>query len=61
VEQEFFIISRSNYEKRPDLLMAKRTLQGAHPAKTQQLADHYYAPMPTYAAWTRVVVFLFCF
>lgn len=46
VEQEFFVISRANYEKRPDLLMAKRTLQGAHPAKTQQLSDHYYAPMP---------------
>jgi len=49
VEQEFFIVARDHYEKRPDLLMAKRTLQGAHPAKTQELADHYYAPMPSSA------------
>ena len=41
-EQEYFLIDRSFYLKRPDLLQTGRTLFGAPPAKHQQLDDHYY-------------------
>jgi glutamine synthetase len=41
-EQEYFLIDRSYYEHRPDLIMADRTLLGAPPAKGQQLEDHYF-------------------
>lgn len=49
VEQEFFIVKREHLNKRMDLLIAGRTLQGSHPPKTQQLGDHYFAPMPSTA------------
>ena len=41
-EQEYFLIDRSYYMKRPDLLQTGRTVFGAAPAKHQQLEDHYY-------------------
>ena len=41
-EQEYFLVDRSFYEKRPDLLQTGRTVFGAAPAKHQQLDDHYY-------------------
>ena len=41
-EQEYFLIDRSHYRKRPDLLQTGRTVFGAAPAKHQQLDDHYY-------------------
>ncbi len=41
-EQEYFLIDRSYYEHRPDLLMAGRTLIGAPSPKGQQLEDHYF-------------------
>ncbi len=41
-EQEYFLIDRSYYMKRPDLLQTGRTVFGAAPAKHQQLDDHYY-------------------
>ncbi len=41
-EQEYFLIDRSHYMKRPDLLQTGRTVFGAAPAKHQQLDDHYY-------------------
>lgn len=41
-EQEYFLIDRSFYLKRPDLLQTGRTVFGAAPAKHQQLDDHYY-------------------
>ena len=41
-EQEYFLIDRSYYMKRPDLLQTGRTVYGAAPAKHQQLDDHYY-------------------
>jgi glutamine synthetase len=40
VEQEYFIIDRSHYALRPDLVMASRTLLGAPPPRGQQLEDH---------------------
>jgi len=41
-EQEYFLIDRSFYNLRPDLIMTGRTLIGAMPAKGQELNDHYF-------------------
>jgi glutamine synthetase len=41
-EQEYFLIDAEYYKKRPDLILAERTLFGAPPAKGQQLEDHYF-------------------
>lgn len=41
-EQEYFLIDRRFYLKRPDLLQTGRTVFGAAPAKHQQLDDHYF-------------------
>ena len=40
-EQEYFLISRENYENRLDLKICGRTLMGAKPSKGQELEDHY--------------------
>lgn len=45
-EQEFFVVDRSFYAARPDLLFAGRTLFGAKPPKGQELEDHYFATIP---------------
>ena len=41
-EQEYFLVDREMYDKRPDLLFTGRTLYGAMPPKGQELDDHYY-------------------
>ena len=41
-EQEYFLVDRSLYFARPDLVSAGRTLFGAQPAKGQQLDDQYF-------------------
>ncbi|MCR5788261.1 MAG: glutamine synthetase III [Lachnospiraceae bacterium] len=41
-EQEYFLIDRSLYEKRKDLIYCGRTLFGARPPKGQELDDHYF-------------------
>ncbi|OGJ91243.1 MAG: glutamine synthetase [Candidatus Raymondbacteria bacterium RifOxyA12_full_50_37] len=41
-EQEYFLIDRSLYNLRPDLVLTGRTLFGARPPKGQQLEDHYF-------------------
>ena len=41
-EQEYFLIDRKFYLKRPDLLQTGRTVFGAAPVKHQQLDDHYF-------------------
>lgn len=41
-EQEYFLIDKSVYEKRIDLIHCGRTLYGARPSKGQELEDHYY-------------------
>lgn len=41
-EQEYFLVSKELYEKRPDLQVCGRTLFGAAPAKGQQMEDHYF-------------------
>lgn len=45
-EQEYFLIDRSFYYARPDLLSAGRTLFGTRPPKGQELADQYYGTIP---------------
>jgi glutamine synthetase len=45
VEQEYFLIDRKHLAKRPDLVMASRTLLGKLPSRNQQLEDHYFGPM----------------
>ena len=41
-EQEYFLIDKDLYNKRPDLVYTGRTLFGAKPPKGQELDDHYY-------------------
>ena len=41
-EQEYFLIDRSVYNRRKDLIYTGRTLLGARPPKGQELDDHYF-------------------
>lgn len=41
-EQEYFLIDKEMYLKRPDLMYCGRTLFGAKPPKGQELEDHYF-------------------
>lgn len=41
-EQEYFLIDKSMYDKRPDLVYCGRTLYGARPPKGQEMEDHYF-------------------
>lgn len=41
-EQEYFLVDKEIYEKRPDLVFCGRTLFGARPPKGQELEDHYF-------------------
>ena len=41
-EQEYFLIKKEDYEKRPDLRYTGRTLFGAMPPKGQEMGDHYF-------------------
>ncbi len=51
-EQEYFLIDRSVYERRPDLIYTGRTLLGARPPKGQELDDHYFGTIkPRVAAF----------
>ena len=45
-EQEYFLIDRTHFALRPDLVMAGRTLVGAPPPRGQQLEDHYFGGIP---------------
>ena len=56
VEQEYFIVDRSKYLKRKDLIFTGRTLFGAMPPKGQELDDHYFGVIrPRIAAFMRDV------
>ncbi|MDE7164249.1 MAG: glutamine synthetase III [Clostridiales bacterium] len=46
-EQEYFLIPRELYKKRPDLIITGRTLFGAKPPKGQELDDHYFGSIKT--------------
>ena len=53
-EQEYFLIDKSVYEKRVDLIHCGRTLFGARPTKGQELEDHYYGSIkPRVAAFMK--------
>lgn len=41
-EQEYFLISEKDYERRQDLIVCGRTLFGAPPCKGQELDEHYF-------------------
>lgn len=41
-EQEYFLVDRNYFEKRPDLRLTGRTVFGNLSAKGQELDDHYY-------------------
>jgi glutamine synthetase len=45
-EQEYFLVDRELFWKRPDLVICQRTLFGAKPPKGQQLEDHYFGTIP---------------
>jgi glutamine synthetase len=45
-EQEYFMIDRTHFAMRPDLVMGGRTLVGAAPPRGQQLEDHYFGGIP---------------
>jgi glutamine synthetase len=53
-EQEYFLIDRSFFLSRPDLLNAGRTLFGAKAPKGQEFDDHYFGAIPE-----RVLAFMF--
>ncbi|MCQ2455098.1 MAG: glutamine synthetase III [Clostridia bacterium] len=41
-EQEYFLIDKELFSKRPDLMYCGRTLTGAVPPKGQEMNDHYF-------------------
>lgn len=41
-EQEYFLIAKKDYERRPDLIVTGRTLFGDAPCKGQELEEHYF-------------------
>ena len=45
-EQEYFLVDRSFFLSRPDLLNAGRTLFGARAPKGQEFDDHYFGAIP---------------
>jgi len=53
-EQEYFLIDKELYLKRPDLIYTGRTLLGARPPKGHELHDHYLACLkPRVSAFMR--------
>ena len=46
-EQEYFLIDRSMYERRPDLKFTGRTLFGARSTRGQELSDQYSGALRT--------------
>jgi glutamine synthetase len=44
-EQEYFLIDKEMFLKRPDLIYTGRTLFGARPPKGQELEDHYFGAL----------------
>jgi glutamine synthetase len=41
-EQEYFLVDKAFYDRRPDLILTGRTIFGALPAKGQEMEDHYF-------------------
>ncbi len=49
-EQEYFLVDRSFYEKRLDLILTGRTLFGAASPRGQEMDDHYFGTLHERAA-----------
>ena len=49
-EQEYFLVEREMFDKRPDLIYTGRTLFGAKAPKGQELDDHYFGTIKTRVA-----------
>ena len=45
LEQEFFLVPRDAYYRRPDLQITGRTVIGADAPRGQEMCDHYMAPV----------------
>ena len=41
-EQEYFLVDKEFYDRRPDLVLTGRTVFGVLPSKGQEMGDHYY-------------------
>ena len=53
-EQEYFLIDKELFGKRPDLMFCGRTLLGSKPPKGQEMNDHYFGVIkPRVAAFMR--------
>ena len=53
-EQEYFLISAEDYERRKDLRLCGRTLFGAPASRGQELEDHYFGVLkPAISAYMR--------
>ena len=53
-EQEYILVDRSIYDKRPDLIFTGRTLFGSRAPKGQELDDHYFGTIkPRVAAFMK--------
>ena len=53
-EQEYFLVDKTLYDKRPDLIYCGRTLIGSMPPKGQEMDDHYFGVLkPRVAAFMR--------
>ncbi|MDZ4804927.1 MAG: glutamine synthetase III [Candidatus Eisenbacteria bacterium] len=52
-EQEYFLIDRTHFALRPDLMLTERTLLGAASPRGQQFEDHYFGSIPS-----RVLAFM---
>ncbi|MDR0758917.1 MAG: glutamine synthetase III, partial [Treponema sp.] len=52
-EQEYFLVDKAFYDRRPDLILTGRTIFGALPAKGQEMEDHYFG-----AIKERVAIFM---
>lgn len=44
-EQEYFLVDRSFFEERPDLVLTGRTLFGADSPRGQEMEDHYFGTL----------------
>jgi glutamine synthetase len=52
-EQEYFLVDKTFFDKRPDLILTGRTVFGALPAKGQEMEDHYFGALKE-----RVAIFM---
>ncbi len=53
-EQEYFLVDKSVYDQRKDLIYTGRTLFGARPPKGQEMEDHYFGAIkPRVAAFMK--------